>query len=230
MEISQFEEIIGYKFKNTNLCEVALTHSSYINEHGMGRECCNERIEFLGDAVLELSASDYIYREFPNLSEGEMTRMRSALVCEASLAKSAARIDLSKYIRLGKGEEKGGGRFRDSVLADAFEAVIGAIYLDGGILSAGYFIDTFVLDDAKDKTDHIDAKSKLQIKAQELLGATPVYEIIGSRGPDHQKTFMAEVKMNGVLYGSGTGGTKKQAEQEAAWSALKELEGKTACI
>lgn len=222
-EFAEFENIIGYTFQNKALLRNALTHSSYINEHKLQRNDCNERIEFLGDAVLELVSSEYLYKLYPDEEEGKLTRLRAALVCEPALAFDAKPMQISRFLRLGKGEDQCGGRYRDSVVSDAVEAVIGAIYLDGGIESAKTFIHHFILDDINKAGRFFDAKSELQELAQDILGATPEYTITGSSGPDHAKTFSASVTISGQPYGEGTGSTKKQAEQSAAWTAMNNL-------
>ncbi len=223
--LSDFEKNIGYVFTNKTLLQTALTHSSYINEHAMNRDQCNERIEFLGDAVLELVSSDFLFEHYPGLSEGELTRLRASLVCEPTLAFDARFIHLSDYLILGKGEEKGGGRYRDSIVSDALEAVIGAIYLDGGPEAAKDFICRFVLDDIENKKIYQDAKTALQEIAQEKLSGTPEYRITADKGPDHAKTFSAEALVSGQVLGRGEGRTKKNAEQMAAHDALKTIKG-----
>lgn len=225
IDLEQFQKNIHYKFKNPQLLIKALTHSSYINEHNLNREDCNERIEFLGDAVLELVSSEFLYNAYPDMPEGSLTKLRAALVCEPTLAIDAKDIDLSTYILLGKGEDKNQGRFRDSIVSDALESVIGAIYLDGGLKSAKQFILTFIMNDIEDKQIYHDAKTALQEFAQERFENTPEYVITGSSGPDHAKTFYADVIINGEVKGKGIGCTKKNAEQSAALAALKELKG-----
>lgn len=219
-DISAFEKITGYHFSDSSLLTRAFTHSSYINEHRLQREDCNERLEFLGDAVLELVSSEYLYQNHPECHEGELTRMRAALVCEQALAADAKPIGISRFLKLGRGEEQGGGRYRDSVVSDAVEAVIGAIFLDGGLEPAKQFIHRFILS-GDETTRLIDAKSRLQILSQEKRQETPVYRITGETGPDHNKTFYAEVLIGDQILGQGEGNTKKQAEQAAAWEALK---------
>ena len=224
--LAAFENRIGYGFRDRGLLVTALTHSSYLNEHDLPRERCNERIEYLGDAVLELITSELLYEKYPMLEEGDLTRLRAALVCEPALAEDAKEMDISRYLLLGKGEDQSGGRYRDSVVSDAVEAVIGAVYLDGGIEPARRLIHTFILNDIETKRLKIDAKSELQVLAQEILGATPSYQITGSAGPDHAPVFMAEVRIAEEVFGTGEGRNKKRAEQEAAYGALLRLKGK----
>ena len=221
--ISVFEETIGYRFKDRNILIKAFTHSSYINEHNLDRSSCNERIEFLGDAVLELVSSEFLYNTYPDKPEGELTKLRASLVCEPTLAMDAKQIDLSRYLMLGKGEDKNNGRYRDSIVSDALESVIGAIYLDGGFEEAKKFILTFVMNDIETKQRYHDAKTALQEIVQARFGTAPVYQIIGSKGPDHDRYFIAQVLVNNKVYGSGEGRTKKNAEQAAAMEAIDNL-------
>jgi len=183
----------------------------------------NERLEYLGDAVLELVTSDFLYKNYKQMSEGEMTKLRASLVCEPALAIDAREIDLQDFIFLGKGEENTGGRNRDSIVSDAFEALIGAIYLDGGMDEATKFICSFVLNDIEHKQKFYDSKTTLQ----EMVDATNLgnlsYEIVKESGPDHNKVFDAVVKLNDEVIGSGTGQTKKHAEQNAAVDALNKI-------
>lgn len=211
-----FENNIQYTFKNISLLELALTHSSYANESKVHMEY-NERLEFLGDAVLQLVTSEKLYTENPDMPEGKMSKQRAALVCEEALAEYSKQIDLGRFMFLGKGEENTGGRERPSVLADAFEAVIGAIFLDGGIEPAKKFIRRF-LDDA-----HLynqDFKTLLQEIIQKNPGERLSYVVVGESGPDHDKSFAVEVRLNSNPIGTGTGKSKKQAEQQAAKEAL----------
>ena len=183
----------------------------------------NERLEYLGDAVLELVTSDFLFKNYKQMSEGEMTKLRASLVCEPALAIDAREIDLQDFIFLGKGEENTGGRNRDSIVSDAFEALIGAIYLDGGMDEATKFICSFVLNDIEHKQKFYDSKTTLQ----EMVDATNLgslhYEIVKESGPDHNKVFDAVVKLNDEVIGSGTGQTKKHAEQNAAVDALNKI-------
>ena len=218
-DLSVFMQTIGYDFKDISLLEVALTHSSYANEQKKGMCVDNERMEFLGDAVLELSSSDYIYKNHSEMAEGKMTRLRASIVCEPTLALCARAIKLDTFIRLGKGEELTGGRSRDSIVSDACEAVIGAIYLDGGFANAKEFIDRFILNDIENKQLFYDSKTILQELIQgrhEQLS----YELIDESGPDHDKQFTVAVLVDGERVSEGEGHTKKAAEQQAAYQAL----------
>ena len=221
----KFQEEIGYSFKDTSLLIQAMSHSSYSNEIGQTHLDCNERLEFLGDAVLELVSSEFLYNEYKNVSEGELTKMRANLVCETALAFDAKSIGLNNYLLLGKGEDLTGGRERNSVVSDACEALIGAIYLDGGIEKARDFILKFVLNDEKNKRMLSDSKTALQELIQGNSGKTPKYEIIGESGPEHAKTFVARVSVDGKVLGMGEGKTKKNAEQQASYNALLKLKG-----
>ena len=216
----QLEQKINYSFRDRQLLRQALTHSSCANEQKINKCEDYERLEFLGDAVLELVSSDYIFREHPDMSEGRMTKYRSAIVCEPALAFCAREIGLEQYILLGKGEEATGGRKRDSIISDVMEAVIGAIYLDSGIGEAKDFIHRFVLSDLEHKQLFYDAKTILQEEVQKESGGTLHYELIHEDGPEHDKTFVVDVVIDGVKAGSGTGHSKKAAEQQAAYEAL----------
>jgi ribonuclease-3 len=221
--LSKLEVNIGYKFNDIGLLKHALTHSSYINEHKMEKIQCNERLEFLGDAVLEMVSSEFLYKEYPDMPEGNMSKFRASLVCEPALAFDARQISLQDYIILGKGEEMTGGRYRDSIVSDACEAVIGAIFLDGGIESAKKFVLEHILNDAENKKLFYDSKSILQEMVQSDNSPAPVYRIVGELGPAHCKTFLAEVLVNGTVYGEGSGRTKKQAEQNASYQAILKI-------
>ena len=219
MKIKEFEEIIGYSFKNANLLKTALTHSSYANERGLGE--CNERLEFLGDSVLGVVTADYFYHNLNHLPEGEMTKKRAACACEKSLYKFAKEIDLGKYIYLGRGEENMGGRDRASILADAFEAVIAAIYLDSGLDEARKFVLRFVKKAANENISLKDYKTELQEIIQKNPDEHLSYVLVGESGPDHDKRFEVEVLLNSNVIGCGIGRSKKLAEQEAARQALE---------
>ena len=221
--LSVFMQTIGYDFKDISLLEVALTHSSYANEQKKGNCCDNERMEFLGDAVLELSSSDYIYKNHSEMAEGKMTRLRASIVCEPTLALCARAIKLDTFIRLGKGEELTGGRSRDSIVSDACEAVIGAIYLDGGFANAKEFVNKFILNDLDNKKLFFDSKTILQEIVQAHFKEEISYRMIGEEGPDHDKSFHAAVLIGEKEYGTGTGRTKKAAEQEAAYQSILRL-------
>ncbi len=214
---------IGYSFKDIDLLRQAMIHSSYVNEHGLSRIECNERLEFLGDAVLELVSSDFLYKQSAEMNEGELTKLRAGLVCEPALAYDARKIGLNTFLLLGKGEELTGGRDRASILSDALEALIGAVYLDGGINCAKEFILKHVFDDIENKKLFYDSKSALQEIAQRDFLGGPEYKIIDESGPAHAKNFTAQVYLGGVLMGKGQGNSKKNAEQQAAYNALLKL-------
>ena len=218
------EEKIGYSFRDAELLTNALTHSSYANEN-RGRSCeSNERLEFLGDSVLGLVVADALYRRFPGLPEGRMTRLRAQLVCEESLHHVAAQLGLGEYIRLGRGEEHTGGRNRTSILADAVEALIAAMYLDGGMEVARGFIERYILTALDGEMPAVgDCKTELQELVQRKSGSVLTYELLGESGPDHDKTFTSQVSLNGRPIGSGSGRTKQEAEQAAARAALREM-------
>ena len=218
------EEKIGYSFRSRALLVNALTHSSYANEN-RGRSCeSNERLEFLGDSVLGMVVAEALYRRFPDLPEGRLTRMRAQLVCEESLHRVAGEIGLGAHIRLGKGEEHTGGRTRTSILADATEALIAAMYLDGGMDVARGFIERYILPELNGEYIPFgDAKTDLQELIQKKSDSTLSYELVGESGPDHDKTFTTRVLLNGESVGTGSGRTKKEAEQAAARAALAAL-------
>ena len=217
---SELESIIGYTFNNKNHLRLALTHSSYANEKGMARTSYNERIEFLGDAVLELVSSDYLYRNYPDMMEGNMTKLRAKLVCEESLAASAREINLGTFLMLGKGEEVTGGRTRDSILSDAFESLIGAIYLDSGIEKAKDFINRFVLNDIENKTLFVDSKTTLQEIVQSRFRQSVTYKVINESGPEHNKQFEIAAFIGDRQMASGIGRSKKSAAQNAAYKTM----------
>lgn len=216
----EIEEKIGYRFENRRLLQMALRHSSYTNEHRMDRLECNERLEFLGDAVLELASSEFLYQNDPRMPEGELTRLRASLVCEPTLALCARQLDLGEYLSMGKGEELTGGRGRDSIVSDALEALIGAIYLDGGFANAKDFIRRFVLNDIEHKKLFFDSKTIFQEMVQGNLSGEISYRLAGEEGPDHNKTFLAQVWVGEVCFGEGKGHSKKAAEQAAAYHAI----------
>ena len=215
-----FQQTIGYTFKNEEYLETAFTHSSFKNERGLHRDC-NERLEFLGDSVLGMISADYFYNNLSHLPEGEMTKRRAACVCEKSLFGFAQEIDLGKYILLGKGEERSGGRNRDSILADAFEALIAAIYLDGGLPAAESFVLPFLKRAAMVVPKLNDYKTTLQEIIQKNPDEHLTYILVGESGPDHCKSFEVEVRLNSNVIGSGVGPSKKAAEQAAAEKALE---------
>ena len=222
--MTTLEEKLGYTFQNTALLENALTHSSCANE-SRGKLQSNERLEFLGDSILGMVVADHLYRNHPDLPEGELTRTRAALVCEESLVEVAAELNLGEYLRLGKGEESGGGRKRPSIQADAVEAVLAAVYLDGGIGSARKLIQKFILDREAEKSASRDYKTALQELVQRESGQVLKYRLTGEYGPDHDKRFFVEVDLNGTPVGSGQGRSKKEAEQMAAKAAIGKLGG-----
>ena len=219
----ELEKKIGYEFENFQLLINAMTPSSYTNENHIPKHRCNERLEFLGDAVLELVSSEFLFRKSPKMPEGRLTRLRASMVCESSLAMCAADIGLGEYLYLGKGEEATGGRQRDSVTSDAMEALIGAVYLDGGFTNAKEFIHRFVLTDLEDKQLFYDSKTILQEIVQAGGNGRVSYRLTGEEGPDHDKSFCVEVKIGDAVFGSGKGRTKKAAEQQAAYQAILEL-------
>ena len=222
-KIIEFEKKIGYTFENPYLLVTALTHSSYSNEKRLKKYKCNERLEFLGDAVLELISSEYIFKENPQKPEGDLTRIRASYVCEPTLAACARDISLGDYLLLGKGEDRTGGRERDSILSDAMEATIGAVYLDGGFARAKEYVEAFVLRDIENKKLFYDSKTILQEIVQGEMECEPVYELTGEEGPNHNKKFTVQVLIREQVYGTGSGRTKKAAEQEAAYAALLKL-------
>ena len=219
------EAKIGYTFRDRTLLENALTHSSYSNEH-RGKNCPSyERLEFLGDSILGLVVADHLYRTRPDLPEGDLTRIRAALVCEGSLVEVAKSLDLGSYLNLGKGEEGGGGRNRPSILADVVEAMLAAVYLDGGIGQVRKLVHSLVLDREEERTAAgRDFKTTLQELIQREAGQVLSYRVTGESGPDHAKTFQMEVQRNGQRLGTGTGRSKKEAEQSAAKAAVLEME------
>ena len=219
----EFQKKIGYEFKDRNLLTQALTHSSFSNEKRMSKLASNERLEFLGDAVLELTTSEFLFEKYPERPEGELTRLRASLVCEQTLAFCTRALDLGKYLLLGKGEDMTGGRDRKSILSDAMEAVIGAIYLDGGFANAKEFIHKFVLNDMEHKQLFFDSKTILQELVQGHYEEELNYQLISESGPDHDKKYLVEVRIGKRAIGQGEGRTKKGAEQEAAYHALLAL-------
>ncbi len=223
-ENTSLQRTIGYIFHRPELLDKAMCHSSYVNEHRKKGETDNERLEFLGDAVLELVSSDFIFHEYPEMPEGDMTRLRASLVCEPTLAVCARAFGLPAYIRLGKGEERTGGRNRPSIVSDALEALIGAIYLDGGLDAARSFIMTFVLNDIEHKKLFHDSKTILQEIVQgDFRNERIEYEVTGENGPDHAKIFEVRVRLGTRVFEPGKGPTKKAAEQQAAYHAILAL-------
>ena len=222
--IKDLEIAIGYRFRNITLLQNALTHSSYANERWHDSLKSNERLEFLGDSILGMVVAEYLYKNFPDRPEGELTRMRADMVCEKTLASVAARIDLGRHLMLGNGEEQGGGRNRDSILADAVESVIAAAFLDGGMAAARRFIEQYILVEVPvTKLHNADYKTALQELVQQKKNQVITYTLIGESGPDHDKRFEVDVKLNGEVVGTGSGSSKKRAEQDAAHCAIEAL-------
>ena len=229
-QLRELQETIGYEFKDRSLLKQALTHSSYANEHKMDHSHCNERLEFLGDAVLELVTSDFLYHKYADLPEGELTKTRASIVCEPTLAACAGDIRLGERLYLGKGEEATGGRLRNSVVSDAFEALIGAVYLDGGLACARELITRFVLNDIEHKKLFYDSKTILQEMVQSRQDGPLTYELVREEGPDHDKHFEVCARMGEQEIGRGEGRTKKAAEQMAAYKGILFLRAGEACI
>lgn len=221
--MKKLEERLGYTFQDSSLLLHALTHSSYANEHKNEGVTSNERLEFLGDSVLGMVVAEYLFQTHPNMPEGELTRTRAALVCEGSLYEVACGLDLGGYLRLGKGEEAGGGRVRPSILADATEAILAAVYLDGGMEPVHRLIQTLILDREREKAVDRDYKTALQELVQRKPGSVALYRLVRESGPDHRRRFVIEVAVNGTVAGQGQGRTKKEAEQMAAKVALERL-------
>ena len=222
--ISDLEKAIGYRFKNISLLQNALAHSSYANERWHNSLMSNERLEFLGDSILGMTVADYLYRNFPDRPEGELTRMRADMVCEKTLAAVANQIGLGQHLLLGHGEERFGGRGRESILADAVESIIAACYLDGGLESAAAFIRSFILCHVPVKQlQNVDYKTKLQELVQRKKNQSLAYVLVSESGPDHDKSFMVEVSLNETVVGQGSGRSKKRAEQDAARAAIEKL-------
>ena len=225
--IKDLETALGYRFSNISLLQNALAHSSYANERWHNSLLSNERLEFLGDSVLGMLVADYLYRSFPDRPEGELTRMRADMVCEKTLADVANAIGLGDHLLLGHGEERFGGRCRDSILADAMESVIAACFLDGGMEAAKRFIRSFILVEVPVTEFHnADYKTELQELVQQKKNQSLVYTLTGEAGPDHEKVFSVEVALNGSVIGLGQGSSKKRAEQDAARAAIRTLTGK----
>lgn len=219
----EFQEVIGYQFQTPGLLSQALTHSSYANEKHMKKGSDNERLEFLGDAVLEIVSSEFLYLNYPKLPEGDLTKMRASLVCEPTLAFCTRQLNLGDYLLLGKGEDMTGGRKRKSILSDALEAVIGAIYLDGGFASAKEFIHKFILNDMEHKKLFYDSKTILQEIVQSRCEEGLSYQLLREEGPDHNKMFEVAAKIGEKEIGRGTGRTKKAAEQLAAYRGILKI-------
>lgn len=218
-----FQEKINYHYKNIILLETAFTHSSYANEHHLKKYQNNERLEFLGDAVLELVSSDMLFKRYPEKLEGELSKNRASLVCEPALAYCARKMNLGDFLKLGRGEDMTGGRERDSILSDALEAVIGSIYLDGGIEPARTFIMDFILNDIENIRLFHDCKTILQENIQSWSKDTPVYELVEESGPEHHRTFVMQIRLGKEILGKGAGRTKQAAGQNAAYHSLLKL-------
>lgn len=223
--VKKVESLLRVKFKNKALLKQAFSHSSYVNEHREKNLVDNERLEFLGDAVLELTVSEYLYTTYPNMSEGELTKLRAIIVCEESLYEFAKLLKFDEYVLLGKGEELTGGRKRQALLSDVFEAFLGALYLDRGLRACEQFLDKHIFPTiANDALSHMmDYKTKLQELVQQEKENTIAYKIIGERGPSHQKEFIAEVIVNETMTAVGIGSAKKDAEQQAAKKMLEKM-------
>ncbi|MBQ9991560.1 MAG: ribonuclease III [Lachnospiraceae bacterium] len=227
--LEELEKRIGYRFQRHELLKQALTHSSHANEQKIRKSGDYERLEFLGDAVLELLTSEFLFYEHPDMPEGKLTRLRSSIVCEPALAGCAKKVELGKFILLGKGEEATGGRERESIIADVLEALIGAMYLDGGFSVVREFVRGFILADSENKVFFHDSKTILQEMIQTRPNQQLVYELLEESGPDHNKEFTVQALLNDKRVGFGRGRTKKAAEQQAAYEAillLKEQEKK----
>ena len=222
--IKSFQKAIGYTFKKENILRQALTHSSYANENHMKKTACNERLEFLGDAVLELVSSEFIFTGYGDMPEGDMTKLRASFVCEPTLALCARELDLGSYLFLGNGEAMTGGAERDSILSDALEAVIGGIYVDGGFTNAKEFIDKFILQDIDKKHLFYDSKTILQEIVQSRYKEPLRYRLKDETGPDHNKKFTVSVCIGSEEIAIGTGKSKKAAEQRAAYQAILRLD------
>ena len=233
MENHQFELLekkSGYHFQNPHLLKQAMTHSSYANEHKAKGYHDNERLEFLGDAVLEVVSSEFLFRHYPALPEGDLTKLRASIVCEPTLALCARELDLGDFLLLGTGEEHTGGRKRDSIVSDAMEALIGAIYLDGGFASAKEYIHRFILNDIEHKQLFYDSKTILQEIIQSRQDGELSYEILKEEGPDHNKSFEVRALVGDQEIGRGKGRTKKAAEQLAAYNGILKLKAGETCI
>ena len=222
-ELKILESKIGYKFKDFELLRQAMIHSSYANEKHLSKHECNERLEFLGDAVLELVCSEFLFFEHEQMPEGELTKTRASMVCEPALAFCAKDLELGRYLLLGKGEDATGGRKRDSITSDALEALIGSIYMDGGFANAKEFIHRFILNDLENKTLFFDSKTILQEIVQANSKEPITYHLVGEEGPDHDKSFHVSVMIGDKEYGVGVGRTKKGAEQVAAYQSILKL-------
>lgn len=221
--LMKIEQKVGYAFKNKKLLEQALTHSSYANEKRINKLMCNERLEFLGDAVLEVVSSEFLFSKFLDMPEGNLTKTRASLVCELTLAYCAEELELGSFLLLGKGEEATGGRGRNSIISDAMEALIGAIYLDGGFTNAKEFIHRFILNDMEHKKLFYDSKTILQELVQSQYTEVLNYKLLKEEGPDHNKNFEVAARIGENEVGRGVGRTKKAAEQIAAYNGILKI-------
>ena len=222
-DLKLLEKQIGYEFSDFSLLQRAVSHSSYVNEKHLPKYECNERLEFLGDAVLEIVSSEFLFYEHEKMPEGDLTKIRASIVCEPSLAFCARQIGLGDYLLLGRGEEATGGRKRESITSDALEAMIGAMYIDGGFANAKEFIQQFVLNDMENKKLFYDSKTILQELVQANFTEAVSYQLLAEEGPDHNKSFLTAVYIGKKEYGQGRGRTKKSAEQEAAYQTILQL-------
>ncbi len=218
--LEELEKRIGYRFRKKELLKQALTHSSHANEQKIRKNGDYERLEFLGDAVLELLTSEYLFHKHPHMPEGKLTKLRSSIVCEPALAQCAKTIELGMFMLLGKGEEATGGRLRESITSDVLEALIGAMYLDGGFAVAKGFVEAFILADSDNRIFFQDSKTILQEMIQTRPNQRLVYQLLEEKGPDHDKEFTVEALLNDKRIGFGRGRTKKSAEQQAAYEAI----------
>ncbi len=224
MDLLQLQKDLDYQFQDPDLLRHALTHSSYANEQGMGAAASNERLEFLGDAVLELCSSEYLYKHFPEKAEGALTTLRASLVCERSLAITARELSLGSLLLLSRGEIHEGGALRDSILSDAVEAILGAMYLDGGYEPCRRFVMRHILCDIEEKQRFYDSKTRLQEIIQAKPGHVLEYRLVKEEGPDHCKHYTMEAWLDGRCIGTGDGSSKKSAQQAAAYEAVRALE------
>ncbi len=227
--MEKLESRISYHFRNPELLKQALTHSSYLNEHALPKEACNERLEFLGDAVLEYLTSEFLYAQYPKKMEGELSKLRVALVCELSLSDAARAISLGEYLLMGRGMEKSGGRNSDAIISDAFEALIAALYIDGGMEEAKRFVTAFLFADHEKRQIFYDAKTILQEMVQ-AEGKSVSYRDLGAEGPEHDRVYRSEVLLQDRVLGRGKGHSKKKAEQDAAYAAITAIRNQDTCI
>ena len=228
-DLAQLEKQIGYTFQDRDLLLTALTHSSYLNEHGLPKTACNERLEFLGDAILEMHTSLFLFRHFPNEMEGKLSKYRASIVCEKALSESARALHLGDYLRLSHGMELSGGNTSDALLSDAFEALLAAVYLDGGKKETENLVKNYVDANLDERLLQGDSKTILQEMLQEQ-GQNVEYELLSESGPEHEKTFVVEARIGGRAFGRGTGSSKKAAQQAAAYETIKLLRNTETCI